>query len=118
MCVPASPRTASSSRAANASAAFDEISPPNRSRAFAATRCRDAVRTLLAGYRSRFRDMGVDYAVLTTDQSFDRALSAFLTARSRRSRRAEGGAGTLRRRGRDPLKTALNPESQSRMLPR
>jgi uncharacterized protein (DUF58 family) len=62
---------------------------------FAATRCRDAVRTLLAGYRARFRDMGIDYAVLSTEEPFDRALGAFLTARARRRR---GGTAISRAR--------------------
>jgi len=58
--------------------------------AFAAARCRDAVRTLLGTYRARFRDAGVDYAVISTEQPFDLALGAFLASRSHRRRGAPG----------------------------
>jgi uncharacterized protein (DUF58 family) len=52
--------------------------------AFAAGRCREALSALLAGYRTRFRAAGADYAVLSTDQPFDRALGVFLAARAQR----------------------------------
>ncbi len=64
---------------------------------FAAGRCRDAVRALLATYRARFQAMGVDYAVLSTENPFDLALGAFLASRARRRRGALAGAARNRR---------------------
>jgi uncharacterized protein (DUF58 family) len=61
---------------------------------FGAVRCRKAVEDMLSAYRSRFRELGVDYAVVPTDAPFDRALSAFLA--SRRWRRRGAGAGARR----------------------
>jgi len=55
---------------------------------FSAVRCREAVSSLLAGYRARFQALGVDYAVLSTESPFDRALGTFLASRLRRRRRA------------------------------
>jgi uncharacterized protein (DUF58 family) len=64
---------------------------------FSAARCRDSLRALLDGYRRAFRDAGVDYAVLSTEGSFDRALAAFLASR-RWHRRGGAGAAAKRRR--------------------
>lgn len=58
---------------------------------FGPVRCREAVGRLLAGYRARFRELGIDYAVVPTDSPFDRALGAFLAARRRRRKPRRSG---------------------------
>jgi len=60
---------------------------------FGAVRCRRAVEEMLAAYRARFRDLGVDYAVVSTEAPFDRALAAFLATRRWRRRGAGGRRG-------------------------
>ena len=55
---------------------------------FGAARCREALRALIAGYRARFQALGVDYAALSTESPFDRALGAFLASRNVRRRGA------------------------------
>lgn len=64
---------------------------------FGAARCREAMKLLLDTYRQRFHAMGVDYATLTTETPFDRALGAFLASR-RWHRRGGRPVATKRRR--------------------
>jgi uncharacterized protein (DUF58 family) len=49
-----------------------------------AARCRQRLQDLIGGYRKAFSALGADYALLTTDVPFDRALGAFLAARGGR----------------------------------
>lgn len=64
---------------------------------FSAARCREALKNLLDGYRRRFHALGVDYALMTTETPFDRALASFLAAR-RQHRRGGRRAAVKRRR--------------------
>jgi uncharacterized protein (DUF58 family) len=64
---------------------------------FSAVRCREAVKDLLETYRKRFHAVGVDYALLSTESPFDRALGAFLASR-RWHRRGGRPAAAKRRR--------------------
>ena len=57
------------------------------------TRCREVLRSLLEGYRRRFYALGVDYALMTTDQPLDVALSAFLASRRWQRRSGRKAAG-------------------------
>ncbi len=64
---------------------------------FSAARCREALKDLLETYRRRFHALGVDYALMTTETPFDRALASFLAAR-RQHRRGGRPAAAKRRR--------------------
>lgn len=64
---------------------------------FGAARCREALKALLETYRRRFHALGVDYAAITTETPFDRALGAFLASR-RWHRRGGRPAASKRRR--------------------
>jgi uncharacterized protein (DUF58 family) len=64
---------------------------------FSAARCRDSVKALIDTYRRSFHALGVDYALLSTETPFDRALGSFLASR-RWHRRGGRPAASKRRR--------------------